>query len=101
MRNHSDVDLVNTLNRIVQVELACDHARDDSQQIVIEVSDKIRNYNKIYYDKRHRKPSRYNIRDCVLIKDTTLKPGKDRKLKLNYEGPYQVTKVLSNNRFVI
>jgi len=98
MRNHSDADLVSTLNRITQIELACDHARNDSRQIATEVSDKIIIR---YIMINSSMPSRYNIGDYVLIRDTTLKPGEDRKLKSNYKGPYQVTKVLSNNRFVI
>jgi len=52
----------------------------------------------VYYDKRHRK---YNVEDYVLIRDTTHKPSRDKKLKSNYKGPYQVTKVLNNNRFVV
>ncbi|KMQ82577.1 hypothetical protein RF55_22493, partial [Lasius niger] len=51
----------------------------------------------MYYDERHKKPSQYKTGDLVMIRDTNLKPGEDRKLKSIYKGPYQVDKVLNKN----
>jgi len=36
-----------------------------------------------------------------MIKNSTLKPGEDKKLKPTYKGPYLVSKVLNKNRYVI
>lgn len=64
-------------------------------------TDKIRRYNKIYYDKKHLKPTQYSIGDYVLIRDNVQKPGLGRKLKAVYKSPYVVTNVLNKNRYVI
>lgn len=55
----------------------------------------------MYYNERHKKPSQYKDEDYVLIRDSIIKPGEDKKLKPNYEGPYMVTKALRKNRYVI
>lgn len=78
-----------------------DEEREISQNIVIEAIEKLKNYNKIYYNKRHTKPSKYNPGDLVLIRDASSKPGESKKLKLIYKGPYQIDKVLDKNRYVV
>lgn len=58
--------------------------RDSSRELALEATNKIKKYNKIYYDERHKKPTKYKEEgDLVLIRDTTLRPGKDKKLKSN------------------
>lgn len=89
-RNHADVELVDFLNKIAGTELDCQKDRQASQKLALEATNKIKRYNKIYYDNKHKKPSTYKEGDLVLIRDTTLKPGDDRKLKANYKGPYLV-----------
>jgi len=37
----------------------------------------------------------------VLIRDTTLKPNENKKLKPNYKGPYIIAKALNKNRYVV
>jgi len=44
----------------------------------------LRSYNKAYYDKRHKVLSKYNPGDYVLIRDTFVKPGEDRKFIIYY-----------------
>ena len=100
-RNHEDANLVKVLNQVAQTELNFDDLRQNHRKIAIEATDKIRNYNKIYYDHLHKKPTRYKQGDYVMIRDTVTKPGEDKKLKPNYKGPYVVAKVLNNNRYVI
>lgn len=95
-RNHSDAPLVRSLNQIAKIELDCDKERDACREIATEVSNKIREY-KVYYDKRHRKPTQYNVGDYVLIRDTVVKPGENKKFKPKYKRPYQITKVLNND----
>lgn len=100
-KRHADADIVESLNQIARVELCCNEERENMRTIAEEVSNKIRNYNKIYYDKKHAKPTKYQIGDYVLIRDTASKPGEDKKLKANYKGPYVVAKILNKNRYVI
>lgn len=100
-RNHADSGLIETLNSIAQSILPLEEQRSLDQKIALEASDKIRQYNKIYYDKHHKTPRKYKEGDHVLIRDSVIKPGEDRKLKLPFKGPYLVAKALNKNRYVI
>ncbi|KYN12117.1 hypothetical protein ALC57_15719, partial [Trachymyrmex cornetzi] len=66
-----------------------------------QATDKLRSYNKSYYDKHHKTPSVYKPGDYVLVRDTSSKPGEEKKFKAPYKGPYLVTKALNKNRYVI
>lgn len=69
--------------------------------LALEAEDKVKNYNKAYYDKRHKKPSVYSEGELVMIRDTITKSGEDRKLKPAYKGPYRIAKILNKNRYVV
>jgi len=103
-RNHSDSKLLTYLNDLVKFAFSQpdrEIVRDKNRDIAIETSNKLKEYNKAYYDKRHKKPSKYQEGNHVLVRDTALKPGEDRKFKTSYRGPYLVAKTLNNNRYVI
>lgn len=96
-RNNADIELIDFLNEIAGTELDSDKDKLFSRELAVEATNKIKQY-KIYYDVKHKKPSKYKA-DLVLIKDSTLKS--DKKLKSNYKGFYQIAKILDMNRFVI
>ncbi|KMQ87572.1 retrovirus-like pol polyprotein [Lasius niger] len=96
-----DSNLINFLKELAQTEFNHEKVKKDSRELAIESTQKIKDYNKIYYDERHRKPSIYKEGDYVLIRDATIKPGEDKKLKPRYRGPYVVAKALNKNRYVI
>jgi len=101
-RNNADVKIIDSLRNIcTETEFDFQRTRDSSRDLAIETTNRIKEYNKVYYDKRHKKPTKYNEGDLVLIKDSSLKPGEDRKLKSNYKGPYYIAKVLDKNRYVV
>lgn len=100
-RNHADSLLTSHFFKIAKVELDFVKERDDARDIAVETTNKIKEYNKLYYDKRHSKPSVYKLGDFILIKDSFLKPSEDSKLKPKYKGPYMITKVLKKNRYVV
>lgn len=100
LRNHPDIKLVDCLNGIAKTELNYDEVRLSSQEIASQVNDKIKNYNKVYYDKRHLTPSQYKEGDYVLIRNVTT-PGTSAKLQAKYKGPYMIVKALSKNRYVV
>lgn len=58
-------------------------------------------YNKAYYDKRHKPPTKYNIGDYVVVKNVDVTPGVNKKLLPKFRGPYVVKKVLTNDRYLI
>lgn len=99
-RNHEDASLVECLKKIAETDLNPDKERESCRQLALDTIHKIKNYNKIYYDKRHLKPSIYKKGDYILIKDV-VKSGENKKLKPKYKGPYLVAKVLNKNRYVV
>lgn len=100
-REHADFQLIKTLKTITSSILEIEKERNSDRVLARQAEDKIKNYNKIYFDKRHYKLTMYNIDDYVLIRDTNVKPGEEKKFKPVYKGPYQVAKVLNKNRYVI
>lgn len=102
--NHLDTDLTRYLKHLSNSTLSAsefEELRHKNRDIALQASDEMKNYNKTYYDKHHKTPSEYKIGDYVMIRDSTVKPGEDRKLKAIYKGPYVVAKTLNKNRYVI
>lgn len=89
------------LLKIAKINLDFTKERDEARNLAIEATNKIKKYNKMYYDERHTKPTIYKEGDFVLIKDSVLKPGEDSKLKPKYKGPFLIAKVLNKNRYVV
>lgn len=99
-RNNIDVKLTDFLSRLTEPFSDFEANRNDSRRLALLTTEKLKKYNKVYYDKRHVKPSVYKEGDLVLIRDS-VKPSEDAKLKSNYKGPYRIEKVLNINRYVI
>jgi len=91
------------MENIAESELSFEQDRDVARQLALETTNKIKEYNKLYYDGKHKKPSQYNPGDYVLIKDSVLKFGESKKLKSRYKEthPYMITKILNKNRYVV
>jgi len=66
-RNHIDTDLVKKLNLLAKVDLNFEEIRNVNHQLALDATEKIKSYNKIYYDKIHKKPQ-YHSGDFVLIR---------------------------------
>jgi len=99
-QNQADIKLIHFLNGIAESELSFEHNRDVARQLALETTNRVKEYNKLYYDGKHKKPSQYNPGDYVLIRDFTLKLGESNKLKPRYKGPYMITKILNKNIYV-
>lgn len=102
-RNHTECDshLKEVVNELVNIESNSEESRQKSKEVVFEVANKIKMYNKNYYDSRHKKPTPYRIGDYVLIRNLQAKKGESRKIKPSYKGLYMVAKILSKNRYVV
>lgn len=100
-RGHSDNALVQYLTDLAANHLNVNDERLKDCRIAVDTTEKLRNYNKIYYDKRHKQPSLYKEGDYVFIRDTIVKQDENKKLKSNYKGPYVIAKILNKNRYVV
>ena len=57
--------------------------------------------NKTNFDGRHKAPKSYKEGDYVMIINTDVTPGVNKKLLPKYRGPYVVAKCLSHDRYLI
>jgi len=74
------------LNNHAEVDLNIESIREQSKQVAVEATNKLKDYNKTYYDKHHKTPTKYSPDDFVLIRDTSSKPRENKKLKPAYKG---------------
>jgi len=100
-RNHSDKHLCQQIDRWLQIEIDIEKEREVAKDTALQANDKLRKYNQEYYDRKHKKPSVYKTGDLVLVRNLQSKTGTSNKLKPNYKGPYMISKVLNNNRYVV
>lgn len=76
----------------------------DLDQIRSEAVVKIKksqDYNKQYYDKTHKEAHKYASGDYVMVKNYDSTPGAPKKLIPRFKGPYEIKKVLRNDRYVL
>lgn len=83
---HSDKQLKDFFDCFLRNENNLVEQRDTLRNIASEANKKLREYNKIYYDKKHKKPTVYETGDLVLIRDLQPKIVVNKKLKPNYKG---------------
>jgi len=53
------------------------------------------------YDHRHKAPLKYQIGDLVMVKNFDSTPGTARKLIPKFRGPYEIKKILGNDRYLL
>jgi len=56
---------------------------------------------KIRFDAKHAQPTKYEVNDLVVITFVPSATGESHKLDAAYKGPYIVTKVLNNDRYMV
>ena len=57
--------------------------------------------NKLYFDKRHKKPHVYRVDDFVMVSNVNTRVGVNKKFIPKFKGPYVFTKILPNDRYVV
>ena len=79
----------------------CRQDLNEIREIALEKTRQVQNKMKERYDKS-RIEKRYSEKDLVLVrKRKGANDGKSRKLMAKYEGPYQISKVLDNDRYLV
>lgn len=89
------------IRELLQNELTTsfDHDREELQDQARESIEKIQQQNKKNYDAKRKKAFVYREGDIVAIKRTQQGPG--LKFAHKYFGPYEIIKVLRNDRYVV
>ena len=57
--------------------------------------------NKNYFGRRHRSVTKYQLGDYTLLKSNFHAPGVNKKLHPKYRGPYEISRVLPNDRYEV
>lgn len=57
--------------------------------------------NKRVYDRKHKAVTKYKTGDKVMIKNFDNSPGVSQKLVPKFKGPYEIDRVLRNDRYII
>lgn len=63
--------------------------------------EKTQEYNRTYYNDKHKLPVKYEVGDFVMIKNVDVTPGIQKKLLPKFKGPYEVKKRLDNDRYLV
>jgi len=100
-RNTTDQGLRQFIENLTVVDEDIEQERKELRDAAGIVNKAVQEYNKLQYDKRHRKPRRYEEGDLVYVKMLQYKPGTNQKLAAKFKGPYRIKKVLKKNRFVV
>ncbi|KYN28034.1 hypothetical protein ALC57_02552 [Trachymyrmex cornetzi] len=100
-RKHSDKILTQLITQLANIDIDLVAERQTNRDIATETTRSIREYNNVYYDHKHKTPSQYKVGDYVMIRKMDSKPGQNSKLLTPFKGPYQINKVLNNNRYVV
>ncbi|KAL0117611.1 hypothetical protein PUN28_008779 [Cardiocondyla obscurior] len=94
--------IIDAIREYLNLNLA-DNDRD-LQLMRARAADRImrsQKYNKEYFDKKRKPAKKYEVGDYVMIKNIETTPGTSHKIIPKYKGPYEVCRVLRNNRYVI
>lgn len=66
-----------------------------------EQIERTQQYNKSYTDKKRKRAHEYQVGDYIMIRNFDPTPGISPKLTPSFKGPYEVKKILRNDRYVI
>lgn len=100
-RDHTDAALAECVKMLAGIDDELETERQTKRESAQLTNTKLKLYNQKYYNSKHKSPTLYQVGQYVLIKELQAKPGESRKLKPNYKGPYVITKVLKNKRYVV
>jgi len=57
--------------------------------------------NQYYFNKRRKRPHQYKKGDYVGIRNFDSTPGAPKKLIRVFKGPYEITEILENDRYIV
>lgn len=100
-RNHSDFELQQLIRQLQEIDINIGVLRSKARDTASVAKQNLQRYNKEMYDRRHKRPALYKEGDLVMIRDLGIKSEVNQKLLQKFKGPYKISKVLNNNRYVV
>ncbi|CAK9829692.1 Retrovirus-related Pol polyprotein from transposon 17.6 [Anthophora retusa] len=72
-----------------------------ARQVAAEEITKCQLANQRAYNKKHKRPTAYQVGDYVVIRNTDTTPGVNKKLIPKFKGPYTIKKILDRGRYIV
>lgn len=85
----------------LESELKGHEVLSEIREQAIEKQQKAQIINETYYNSKHKKAVHYKVGDYVMLANTDCTPGVNKKLIPKFRGPYEIVKVLPNDRYVL
>jgi hypothetical protein len=82
-------------------ELKIERDFSEIRNLASENIQKLQNYNQTVHDKNKKEARKYRENYFVMIMNTDVTPGVNKKCIPKFRGPYIVKKVLPNDRYLI
>ncbi|XP_046142337.1 uncharacterized protein LOC123987954 [Osmia bicornis bicornis] len=90
------------LKKCVQTEASREPSKlEECRRVAAGKNLQQQNYNKTYYDKKHKPPYEYQVGDYIMLKNFVSTPGVSQKLIPQFKGPYEIIRKLRNDRYVV
>lgn len=80
-RNHTDRNLSDFVKALEDIDSDMNIERKQQRDMAITATNKLREYNKMYYDANHKTPTKYKTGDLILIRELQSKQGKVKSCK--------------------
>lgn len=74
---------------------------DDKRKLAALNIEKERERWKKRFDSKHSRPTIYQEGDLIVLENEPQATGESRKLEPRYRGPYSITRVLGNDRYLV
>ena len=81
-----------------------DREKIDVEEMRYSAAENIRKnqkYNEVVFNKKHKIPKTYAEGEKVMITNVDTTIGVNKKLVPKYRGPYQVKKIIGNDRYLL
>lgn len=85
-RKIEDTELCKYIETLTAIDKNITRNRDECRDAAQIANRALQQYNKIKFDQRHKRPSKYKEGDLILIRVLQSKPGVNRKLAPKYKG---------------
>ncbi|XP_036141245.1 uncharacterized protein LOC118645052 [Monomorium pharaonis] len=97
------IDQLGEINDNLRLELELEEERDLSalRNSAAEKLQKASEQMEKNYNSKRKPATKYQVGDYIMISNRDTTPGVNKKLIPKFKGPYVVTKVLDNDRYVI
>lgn len=89
------------LKLLLEFQSDVDRNLVSGREVASENIEKIQAENEKMYNQKRKPATKYVVGDYVMIKNVDTTPGVNKKLIPKFRGPYEVQRVLDNDRYVV